>query len=189
MKSRDSFLAHYFLDGKQGVEIGGSAHNPFNIPGCKNVDYTDDMTTIFKQHEIETCGEAMKVDIVADGAHLPFGENSLDYIVSSHVIEHFYDPIEVLEHWMKIIRPGGYVFAIVPHKDRTFDSPRPCTTLEELIERHAHPDIAEAQREKHHSVWRTEDFLALCKHLNLNVVSVQDIDDKVGNGFTVVIRK
>jgi len=186
---QDSFLAHYFLDGKQGVEIGGAAHNPFNIAGCKNVDYTDSMDTIFKKAEIANCGEAMKVDIVADGAWLPFEDNSLDYILSSHVMEHFRDPIGVLESWMKIIRPGGYIFAIIPHKDRTFDSRRPCTTLKQLIERHNNPEMKVEDSHEHYSVWRLEDFLELCKYMKLNVVSCQESDDKVGNGFSVVIRK
>jgi len=41
----------------------------------------------------------------------------------------------------------------------------------------------------HWSVWRTHDFVDLVKTLRLNIVEVQDTDDKVGNGFTVVIRK
>ena len=188
-KFKDSALAHYFLDGKEGVEIGGAAHNPFNIAGCKNVDYTDSMETIFKKAEIANCGEAMKVDIVADGAKLPFASESLDYIVSSHVMEHFYDPIGVLEHWMEILRPGGIIFAIIPHKDRTFDTNRKCTTQKELVQRHMNPNLKIEDTHEHYSVWRTADFLEMCKHMGLNVVASQDIDDKVGNGFTVVIRK
>jgi hypothetical protein len=41
----------------------------------------------------------------------------------------------------------------------------------------------------HWTVWRTNDFLELVKVLGFNVVEVQDTDDKVGNGFTVVMRK
>jgi len=38
-------------------------------------------------------------------------------------------------------------------------------------------------------VWRTSAFIALMKVLRFNVVETQDTDDKVGNGFTIVIRK
>jgi len=41
----------------------------------------------------------------------------------------------------------------------------------------------------HHSFWVTEDFLELCHYLGLAVVEYQDVDDKAGNGFTVVIQK
>lgn len=187
MKFKESELAHKYLDGLIGVEIGGSAHNPFNIPNCKNVDYTDEIT-VFKQDELVLCGEILKVDIVADGSKLPFEKNSLDFILSSHVIEHFKNPIGVLISWMDIIKPGGYIVAIIPHKDRTFDSVRACTTLNELIVRNTNPDTLPDTHE-HYSVWRTEDFLELCRYLNLNVIEYRDVDDKVGNGFMVVIQK
>jgi hypothetical protein len=58
-KFRDSALAHKYLDDLKGIEIGGSAHNPFNLPNCINVDYTDSMTTIFKEAEFEMCGEKL----------------------------------------------------------------------------------------------------------------------------------
>lgn len=189
MKVKESALAHKYLDGLTGVEIGGAAFNPFNIPGCKNVDYTDAPDTMFKQSDMAQCGETMKVDIVADGAELPFPNDSLDYILSSHVMEHFKDPIGVLLGWMKIVRPGGYIFMIIPHKERTFDKDRPCTTVQELISRHDNPDTTGVDTHEHYSVWRTEDFLALCKHMGLNVVESHDVDDKFGNGFTVVIQR
>jgi len=39
------------------------------------------------------------------------------------------------------------------------------------------------------TTWRIQGFLKLCEDLNLRVIDYQDIDDKVGNGFTVVIQK
>ena len=41
----------------------------------------------------------------------------------------------------------------------------------------------------HWSVWRTEDFVDLVKHFKFSIVEVQDVDDKYGNGFTVVLQK
>ena len=41
----------------------------------------------------------------------------------------------------------------------------------------------------HWSAWRTGDFVELVKRLKFNIVAIQDVDDKVGNGFTVVVRK
>ena len=190
MVNRESALAHHYLDGKEGIEIGGGAHNSFNIVGCLNVDYTDNMNTIYKKMELAAGAAApMPVDIVADGSALPFEYDSLDYILSSHVMEHFYDPIGVLEHWIKIIRPGGYIFMIIPHKDRTFDCDRPCTPLGELIDRHTTPGLPVDVRQDHKSVWRTGDFLDLCLYMGLYIVDWRDSDDKVGNGFLIVIQK
>ena len=190
----DSAAAHRFLDGLVGIEIGGSAHNPFHIAGCLNVDFTD-RPTVFTAEQVRLHGAATHVDIVSPGNDLPFPDASLDYVLSSHVLEHFYDPIGALQEWLRVVRPGGYVFMIVPHRDRTFDRERPLTDVEELLRRHAARGPADApgeqagERDAHHSVWTTQTFLELCAALGLRVVHVDDIDDKVGNGFTVVVQR
>src|SRR5579862_8653634 len=134
MKFKESALAHQLLDGLEGIEIGGSAHNSFGLK-TRNVDFTDELTS-FKQEEIKLCGEALPVDIVSPGDKLPLEDNSVDFVVSSHVIEHFPDPIKALREWHRVVKPGGYLFVKAPHKERTFDKDRARTTLAELIERH-----------------------------------------------------
>lgn len=186
---RDSQLAHNLLDDLKGVEIGASAQNPFNLPNSLNVDYTDDLTTPFKQCEIKFTGTCAKVDIIASGDKLPLDDNSVDYVLNSHVIEHFYDPISTIQEWLRVVRPGGYVFMIIPHKDRTFDREKTRTTLAELIERHERPNPPDPMHHDHHSFWITEDVEELCRHMGWNVVAMQEVDDKVGNGFTIVIQK
>lgn len=185
---QDSKLAHHYLDGLSGIEIGGSAHNPFHLDTL-NVDYTDDYSTVFKQGEVEICGSYMKVDIVAPGDDLPFKDNSVDFVISSHVIEHFYDPIKAVKEWLRVVKPGGYVYIIAPHKERTFDRDRPRTALSELLERCQNPIDPAIDDHHHWSVWMTIDFLELCSYFNWPVIDFQDIDDKVGNGFAIVIQK
>lgn len=185
----DSKLAHQMLDNLKGVEIGASAQNPFNLKNALNVDYTDDLTTEFKENEKLCTGTCAPVDIVSSGDKLPLEDNSVDFVVSSHVIEHFYDPIKTVQEWLRVVRPGGYVYMIIPHKERTFDRDRPRTTLAELIDRHEHPNPPVPDHHGHYSVWITKDFEDLCKHMGWNVVAVQNKDDKVGDGFTIVIQK
>jgi ubiquinone/menaquinone biosynthesis C-methylase UbiE len=48
------------------------------------------------------------VDIVAPGDKLPFANNSLDYVLSSHVLEHFWDPIKTIKEWLRVVRPGKF---------------------------------------------------------------------------------
>ena len=134
MKFKESALAHQLLDGLEGLEIGGSAHNSFGLK-TRNVDNTDELTC-FKQEEIKLCGESLPVDIVSPGDQLPLEDNSVDFVISSHVIEHFPDPIKALREWYRVVKPGGYLYIIAPHKERTFDKERPRSTLSELIERH-----------------------------------------------------
>lgn len=187
-KFQESFLAHHLLDGLRGLEIGASAHNPFGL-NTLNVDWSDDLTTSFKLNEIALCGECASVDIVAPGDDLPFKDETFDFVISSHVVEHFYDPIHAIKEWLRVVKSGGYVYMIVPHKERTFDRDRPRTTLAELIDRHEHPNPPEVDDHGHYSVWITQDFLELCHYYGWTVVAIQDSDDKVGNGFTVVIYK
>jgi glycosyltransferase involved in cell wall biosynthesis/SAM-dependent methyltransferase len=186
-KYRESLLAHRLLDGLEGIEIGGAAHNPFGLK-TRNVDFTDQLDTIFKKAEIVGCGEAMPVDIVAPGDDLPLEDSSVDFVISSHVMEHFAEPIKALKEWHRVVRPGGYIFVIAPHKNRTFDRNRERTTLAELIDRHETGNVPDNPDAGHCSVWITEDFVELINYLGWPIVAVQDFDDKVGNGFTVVIQ-
>lgn len=182
---RKSALAEKYLNGLRGLEIGGGAHNSFGL-NTLNVDYTDELTE-YKKMEIESCGEALWVDIIANGDDLPFKDKTVDFVVSSHVIEHFFDPIKALLEWKRVAKK--YILIVCPHKDRTFDKDKEVTPLQELIDRHEGrlPD-KDPENHSHHSIWRTADFLELCNYLNLEVVDYLDVDSKVGNGFEVMIR-
>jgi SAM-dependent methyltransferase len=181
-----SQLANKYLKGLRGIEIGGSAHNQFFLDTL-NVNYTKE-TTFFSEKESSIAGQVLKVDIVAPGDNIPIPDNSVDFVLSSHVLEHFWDPIKTLQEWMRVVRPGGFVFMIIPHKERTFDQERPRTSLQELIDRHKGVGVDPGTHE-HFSVWVTEDVLELCRYLGLKVVEYQDVDDKVGNGFSIVLQK
>jgi SAM-dependent methyltransferase len=181
--TRDSALAHRYLDGLRGVEIGGAAHNAFNLDTV-NVDRTDSMETVYKREELELAGKAMAVDVVAPADELPFSDDEFDFVLASHVVEHMPDPVKALKEWTRVARL--YVYLVVPHRDRTFDRDRPPTPVHELLERHAAGFTSSEDR--HWSVWTAESFVELCEKVGLAVVEVQDPDDKQGNGFAVVIR-
>lgn len=177
--------AHKWLDGLVGIEVGGSSHNPFGL-NTINVDYTDSMATEFKLAEKHEAGWALPVDIVADGASIPVPDKSYDFVVSSHVIEHFYDPIDALMEWHRIAKK--YIYIICPQPNALpSDRPKPLTPLEEIIERHN--DIEKENKyNEHHSRWNYKTFVEMCECFGFNVIDGLDPDDKVGNGFTVVIQ-
>jgi SAM-dependent methyltransferase len=180
--TRDSALAHRWLDGLRGVEIGGAAHNAFGLDTI-NVDRTRDMDTVYKREELACAGVAMAVDVVAEGDDLPFPDDAFDFVLASHVLEHLPDPIRALREWERVAR--RYVLVVLPHRDRTFDRGRPVTPLSELVERHA--TGLRSTEDRHWTVWTCESFLALCRHLDLPVLEYQDPDDKQGNGFAAVL--
>jgi hypothetical protein len=58
-----------------------------------------------------------------------------DFIVTSHAIEHFANPIKTLKLWEKyLLKENGYILSIVPDYQYCFDRKRPLTTMEHLIE-------------------------------------------------------
>jgi len=190
----ESALAHKYCIGR-GLEIGGSAHNPFGL-NTLNVDLTDSMETVFKKGEIHLFGKVLKVDIVANGDDIPLPDKSQDFIVSSHVIEHFPNPIKALIEWDRLVKPGGIIFMIVPHKERTFDKGKKCTSLQHLIDDYQNNATRpHTNPVGHDHCWVTETFVGLIKYMieklrmQWKIAEVQDVDDKVGNGFTIVIRK
>ncbi|HDQ25962.1 MAG TPA: class I SAM-dependent methyltransferase [bacterium] len=191
---KESQLAKKYCKGR-GLEIGGAAHNPFNLDTL-NVDYTSELNE-FKRMEIRKCFRHLPVDIVAPRDNIPLPDESQDFIVSSHVLEHFFDPMKTLMEWERLIKKGGVIFMIIPHRDRTFDSGRERTTLRELIDRHEGRAEERPSPNNHHSVWITEDVAELVEYMNkrgyfktpLIIAEAQDVDDKAGNGFTVVLAK
>jgi SAM-dependent methyltransferase len=171
-----------YLEGLSGIEIGAASHNRFYLDAI-NVDRYPGDDTAYKHLERRLARSTAKVDVVAPGDALPFEESSYDFVFSSHVIEHFPDPIKALYEWVRVAR--RYVVVIAPHRDRTFDVDRPLSTIDELHERHRSAFTSE--QDKHWSVWTCESFLEMCEAAGLRVIDYQDPDDKVGNGFTVVI--
>jgi len=190
----ESALAHALLDGLEGVEIGASAHNPFGL-NTINVDFTNSSEMVFKRKEKDLSGgRTVAVDVVAEGDRLPFANDSYDFVINSHVVEHFYDPIGAVEEWLRVVRPGGLVFMIIPHKERTKDARKPVTPAETLQARHTlNPEMKEVlmlqPRRTHQAVWVRDTFVELCQRVGWRVIASQEVDDKVGNGFTVVIQK
>lgn len=183
----ESPLAHHYLDGLDGIEIGGSAHNAFGL-NTKNVDRVPQDSPEFApyaQEQMRLCGHVMPVDIVAPGDNLPLESKSVDFVISSHVIEHFFDPIAALKEWARVARE--YIFIICPQRDALeSDRDKPLTPIQELKDRHAGL-IPRIETDEHHTRWTPETFREMCAAIGLNVCECLDPDDKVGNGFCVVI--
>jgi SAM-dependent methyltransferase len=182
IRRRGSKFVTGYLEGLSGIEIGAASHNRFYLDAI-NVDRYSGDDTAYKHLERRLARSTATVDVVAPGDALPFEESSHDFVFSSHVIEHFPDPIKALYEWVRVAR--RYVVVTAPHRDRTFDAERPLSTIDELLERHRAAFTSE--QDKHWSVWTCESFVEMCEAAGLRVIDHQDPDDKIGNGFTVVI--
>ena len=109
-----------------GLEIG-----PGKLPYCPRA------TTTFVEKHPEAYDGMPAPDLVADGAELPLPAESQDYVFSSHVLEHAPDTIRTLEEWLRVLKPGGVLFLVLPHGDRTFDRHRAKTQLSHHLDDHA----------------------------------------------------
>lgn len=63
-------------------------------------------------------GVQMKPDIICDITKLDlFASASMDFVFSSHALEHIEDFRGALREWWRVIRPGGHLCLYLPHKD------------------------------------------------------------------------
>jgi len=63
-------------------------------------------------------GIQMKPDVVCDCTKLDvFGSASMDYVYSSHLLEHIADYKAALKEWWRVIKPGGFLLLYLPDED------------------------------------------------------------------------
>jgi SAM-dependent methyltransferase len=121
-----------------GCEIG-ALHNPLRVPAGAQVSYVDRLPVSELRAQYPELKDAalVPVDIVTDGEKLDaIADASQDFVIARNFIEHCEDPIGTLKHFLRVLKPGGIVYLGVPDKRHTFDSPRPVTSLQHLIEDH-----------------------------------------------------
>lgn len=123
-------LARRFLSGR-GIEVG-AGDRPFPVPEQVCVLYGDirDRQAVeryFKSSEVQS-GSTIDAQSFAG-----IGTDSLDFVISAHVIEHLRDPIGSIVNAIRVLRPGGIHLLAVPDMRFTFDRCRPETTVEHAL--------------------------------------------------------
>ena len=58
-----------------------------------------------------------------DGARLGVRDGSIDTVVSSHIIEHFTNPVLHVAELARVLRPDGTAFVITPNAPADFENP------------------------------------------------------------------
>lgn len=53
---------------------------------------------------------------------VPDGE--YDFLFASHILEHVINPERALRNWLRVVRPGGHLLVVVPHRDLYEGKPR-----------------------------------------------------------------
>lgn len=207
---RDSPMAHKRLDNLKGIEIGAAAHNPFNLPGStavglKTLDKSDH--DFFADEQVKLCGQYVQIEIDAEADDLPLEDESQDYVITSHVVEHLPNLIKAFVEWDRVLRLGGYIFMIFPKRNAlAADINRDITPLDTFIRAYEENwDVNSVPQEYmagvpggrrgHYWVFTLQNMLELLNYCRVilgiewGVQEFLETDDKVGNGHCVVLRK
>lgn len=127
----------------QGVELG-PGHVPFPLPYPATQAAYVDRWKPDENRELfpELDGDAgfPMPDIVADlnvDRLSMLDDESQDFVIASHVLEHLADPIGHLSEIHRVLRPGGTAIVLLPDRRLTFDRFREPTSLDHLIAEHA----------------------------------------------------
>lgn len=134
----------YFLD-KSGLEVGGpSKLFKKQLPLYKCIAHLDgcnfSMHTVWEgkieegnhYHFYPNKTGYQYISEASDLAKIP--DETYDFVLSSHCLEHCANPIKTVEEWRRVIRKGGYLLIVVPHPAFTFDHNRSITEFSHLLE-------------------------------------------------------
>lgn len=119
-----------------GIEIG-ALHYPLWVdPARARVRYVDRLTVedLRRQYPELAPYDLVPVDVVDDGETLPrFADDSLDFIVGNHMLEHCENPLGTIRSHLRKVRRGGILYYAVPDKRMSFDVDRPLTPFDHLV--------------------------------------------------------
>lgn len=147
-KPLPNFSKHqsHFVD-KRGVEIGGpsrvfSANRILPVYSiAQSIDNCNFSKSAIWDAKVElngpydVSGKPIGEQFVCEGTDLRLFENeSYDFVLSSHALEHMADPIKALHEWKRVLKKGGVLLLCLPDKDKTFDRLRPATSLEHMVQ-------------------------------------------------------
>jgi SAM-dependent methyltransferase len=96
-KVASGFIQRY-LSGSLVLDIGFRGHEEGSIPITPDAVGVD---TDFPGY---------------DGIKLPFANETVDAIFSSHVLEHIENYTAVIQDWHRVLKIGGFMVCVVPHQ-------------------------------------------------------------------------
>lgn len=150
-----SSIPDRFLGG-EGIEIG-ALHNPLPVPPSAHVRYVDRLTLqALKEEYPELAGfNLVSPSIIAEAETLEgVPTSSQQFVIANHVLEHMRDPLGSLEHWLRVLRPGGVLYLSIPDHLNTHDARRKITEFRHLLDDRSSDREARAIRDlEHYSDW------------------------------------
>jgi SAM-dependent methyltransferase len=134
------------VEGKAGIEIGGPTVWLFRyiIPLYQSVAALDGVNfsanTIWEGDIGANAGryayykDKVGRQFISEAADLSRVEDqSYDFLLSSHCLEHIANPIRAVKEWKRVVKRGGAMMLFLPNRAYTFDHWRAFTTFEHLL--------------------------------------------------------
>lgn len=133
--------------GRSGLEIGGPSHGGLgpkgHLPIYPAIAHLDNCNFASNTAWEESLQEGNYFDFypgkpkgrqyLAEATDLRMiPDDHYDFVLSNHSLEHTANPLRALKEWVRVLKPGGGIVLVLPHKAETFDRRRPVTTLEHV---------------------------------------------------------
>lgn len=137
----------------------------------------------FSKESINVCQRLAKQErvdiktILADCHQIPTESNCFDLVFSVGLVEHFEDPIPVLQEQLRVLKKGGFLIIDVPQKYNLY-----------TVAKHLRMEFG-----KHPFGWETEysmgDFKRIARTLKLKVIRFYGRDTALKFWLPLVIRQ
>ncbi|MBZ4191097.1 class I SAM-dependent methyltransferase [Niabella beijingensis] len=130
-----------------GIEIGGPSSS-FGLKSffpvylyAKRIDGVNFSSNTIWEGQIKE-GQTYKYEQNKPAAHQYIDEaaelssvpnESYDFLLSCHSLEHVANPIKAVKRWNEVLKTKGRLCLVLPDKRYTFDHNRPYTTFEHLL--------------------------------------------------------
>lgn len=135
-------IARFICKGN-GLEVGALSC-PYKFSSDCRVSYADidnennlrKILNNFPEKIYE--GKLVKLDFILNKPEYLFDEiknDTFDFVYSSHCLEHSFNPIATLTDQIRIIKPNGIIYTVIPNKKHTYDKKRKSTLVSSLIEK------------------------------------------------------
>ncbi len=179
-----------------GIEIGPNRF-PAKIDKSKaKVTYIDRAPVEkIKEFYHEDGYKYQDLDLICNGETLELiDDNSQDFIIGSHVMEHFLNPLLALKNWDRVLKKDGIIYMIIPDKRTFHDRDRETTTYEHLLEDLNNNKITSPEHcDGHEHCWTNREIVEIAhnfqKEYNYDIVFICERDNKTFKDLVIVLRK
>lgn len=118
-----------------GIEIG-ALHAPMEKHAGMDVKYVDRLSKAALQEQYPELQEfdIVEPDILENAETLhTIASDQLDFVIASHLLEHCKNPIGAIKNWLRVLKPGGKLYLVVPDYRLIFDKFRKETSLTHML--------------------------------------------------------